>query len=86
MGFWGFYRMDGDTPDPEHVIKRRLRHEIYGFGRIDAKNVTIVFFAGVFNTNLKQPGPARTMNAKHYQLLGPQEASNSGHAPHDDPD
>jgi hypothetical protein len=28
----------------------------YGFGRIDAKNVTIVFFAGGFNTNLRQSG------------------------------
>jgi hypothetical protein len=28
MGFWGFYRMDEDTPDHEHVSKRRVRHEI----------------------------------------------------------
>ena len=27
-----------------------------GFGRIDAMNVTIVFSAGLFNTNLRQPG------------------------------
>lgn len=28
----------------------------YVFGRIDALNVTIVFSAGVFNTDLRQPG------------------------------
>ena len=27
MGFWGFYRLDEDTADAEHVIKRRVRHE-----------------------------------------------------------
>jgi hypothetical protein len=28
MGFWGFYRLDEDTPDAEHVTIRRVRHEI----------------------------------------------------------
>jgi len=28
MGFWGFYRLDDDTPDPKHVGTRRVRHEI----------------------------------------------------------
>ena len=28
MGFWWFYPMDEDTPDREHVTKRRVRHEI----------------------------------------------------------
>jgi hypothetical protein len=28
MGFWGFCRLDQDTPDREHVANRRLRHEI----------------------------------------------------------
>jgi hypothetical protein len=28
MGFWGFYRLDEDTPAPEHVITRRVRHEL----------------------------------------------------------
>jgi hypothetical protein len=27
MDFWGFYGLDEDTPDPEHVTKRRVRHE-----------------------------------------------------------
>jgi hypothetical protein len=42
----------------------------HGFGRIDAKNVTIFFSAGLFNTNLRQPGRQaqlmpKTINYSH---------------------
>jgi hypothetical protein len=28
MRFWGFYRMDEDTPDRQYVANTRIRHEI----------------------------------------------------------
>lgn len=36
MGFWGFYRLDEDTPDRHYVAKRRVRHEVDPRARLPA--------------------------------------------------
>lgn len=133
MDFWGFYRLDEDTPDRQYVAKRRVRHEIDPRARLPAdmslpflkrrtgsiscpdcqsdltrrsrtrgvvesllaflgirphrcEECDYRFFRWAVQHKPRTTRPSRTTNAQDYQLLRPQEASNSGRTPHADMD